>query len=118
MFDMVFDRQLILTSATACARRQQNKVLKSIQDNLNPQSFNDHADPRILTIITEHMNIVKDMKLHTLSDIDKKKLLVCPQVFQLDHIVDPKKTHFMHLCHTSKKKNFRENYFAISFLGV
>ena len=95
-FDHALDRGLIFTLSTAKARRQQNKVLKAIQDHLNLlKSFNEHADPRILTMVTEHLKIASEMKLHTLSEIDKKLLLVRPQVFQPDHIVDPKRSIFM-----------------------
>ena len=79
-------------------------MLQAIQDHMNLlKSFHEHADPRILTMVTEHLKIASEMKMHTLSEIDKKPLLVCSQVFQPNHVVDPEKSIFM-----DSSKSYRE----------
>ena len=92
--DTVIDQGAVLTSGIATVRRQQIKVLKAFQQHLNAYKKLTKDNHRIHSVIKEWLETRKDMKAHALTKIEAKQLLVKPDLFQPDDVVDPDSFHF------------------------
>ena len=92
--DTAIDQGAVLTLGIATVRRQQIKVLKAFQQHLNAYKRLTKDNHRIHSVIKEWLDTHKDMKAHSLTEIEKKQLLIKPEVFQPDHVVDPESSNF------------------------
>ena len=63
--------------------------MKAFQQHLNAYKELTKDNHHIHSVIKEWLNICKDMKAHSLTEIEAKQLLVKPDVFQPDDVVDP-----------------------------
>lgn len=96
-FDLVVDKQIMMTSATVELRKGQVKVLKAFNEHLcSMESFHNLDDERIHTMITDWLDTRSNIRKHVLTDIERKKLLKKPYAFQPDDILEYGDFHFGH----------------------
>ena len=93
-FDFAFDKTIVLASESANVRRQQLKLLKIFKEHMDSTYNLFEEDDRISTLITSVLTPKSEMTLKPLTEEEKTKLLVRPDFFQPDGVVDKDAFHF------------------------